>query len=102
MDGDVIPVVHIRLGLFHQLEFLLRVVDERTQFPFVAFTDLISEEFADLSFDVSRGILQNMLKRGKSPVEVGQEMLCSLGKVQDGLQVNDLRACRGDSRKRLG
>ena len=102
MDGDVIPVVHIRLGLFHQFEFLLRIVDQCAQFPFVAFADLISEEFTDLSFDVSRGILQDMLKRGESPVEVGQEMLCSLGKVQDGLQVNDLRACRGDSRKRLG
>ena len=102
MDGDMIPVVHIRLGLFHQIEFLFRIVDERTQFPFIAFADFVSEEFADLTFDVSRGIPQHMLEGSKRSVEIGQEMLCSLGQVQDGLQVDDFRACRCDRRERLG
>ena len=72
-------------------KLLLGVVDERAQLAYLLTAQLVVVEFAYLSLDVARCIAQDVQESLMLSVYVGHEVLCSLGQVEYGLQVDDFR-----------
>ena len=99
--GDVIPVVDVLVDGLDQFQFLLRVVDERTQLLLLGLADGVAENLVDLALDVARGVLQHVLESLVFAMQVGQEVLGALGQVHDGLQVDDFFGSIGNRRERL-
>ena len=102
MDGDVIPVVEIFLVGFDEFEFLFGIVYECAQFATLGFADIAFEELADLAADVSGGILQYVLKGCTLSMQIGQEVFRAFWQVHNGLEIDNLRRCCRNSRKRIG
>ena len=101
MDGNAIPIVEIGLLGFDQFEFLFGVIDQRAELFLLGLTDRVAEKLVHLTLDISRGILQHMLEGFTLTVQVGQEMLCTLGQIHDCLEVDNLFGCIGNGGKRL-
>ena len=99
--GDVIPVVDVFLGLLHEFQFLLRVVDERTEFALFIFAQGGAEELVLLAFDNARRVFEHVQEGLIFAVDVGQKVFRALRQIEDGLQVDDFRACVGHGRERL-
>ena len=97
----MIPVFDVFVRLFHEFEFLFRVVNECAKFFFLAFSYLASEQFVDFSLDVSRCVFQDMSERLVFAVKVGEEVLGAFRQVEYGLKVNYLGACCSYRGKRL-
>ena len=53
MDGDMIPVADVIVGIFDELEFLFWIIDECAYLSDVRLSDVIAKEFVDLSLDVT-------------------------------------------------
>ena len=87
MQRNVIPVGDIGLGCFHKFQLLLGVIDERAELAFLGFAQRGAEKLINFSLDISRSVLQNVLKSFVFTVYIGNEMLGGLGQIKDGLQV---------------
>ena len=82
MHSDVIPVVNILLLSLYDLQFLLRVVNERAKLLYLAFAQGIAEQLRYLTLDVTRGILDDVQKSLVLAVYVCEEMLRTLWQVE--------------------
>ena len=102
VDGDVVPVVDVFLGCLDEFQLLFRIIDERAELAPLGLADVALEEFAHLAAYVSRCILQHVLEGGTLAVQVGQEMLRTLGEVENGFEVDDFGSCRRYRRERCG
>lgn len=91
MERDVVPVVDVGLRGLDKLKFLLRIIDERAELALLRVAQCVAEELIDLSLDVSRCVLEDMLEGLIFSVKVGNEMLRGLREVEDGGEVDDLR-----------
>eukprot|EP00906_Rhabdomonas_costata_P005122 RCo007680 len=92
-----LPVV----GLLQQKrELLLWVVDQCTELLQFLLTHVL-ECFFGLVADHPRAVSQDMDECFVLPVHVGEEVLSAFWKVQDGVEVHNLRASRSQAGKRL-
>ena len=78
------------------------VINQGTELPDFRLPHRGSEYFVHLTFDIARRVFQDMLEGLVFPVYVGQEMFRAFGQVQNGLQVDDFRACGTDVGDALG
>ena len=102
MKGDVVEIVQVRFGVLDVLQLLFGVINQGTELPDFRLSHRGSEYFVHLTFDIARRVFQNMLEGLVFPVYVGQEMFRAFGQVQNGLQVDDFRACGTDVGDALG
>ena len=79
MDGDAIPVLNISLARLDDLQFLLRIIDERAELFLLRLSDIVAKEFVYFSFDISRGVLQHMTESFTFTMYISQEVLCAFG-----------------------
>ena len=99
VEGSEIPTVDVCFNGLDQLQFLLRIINERAEFfPFV-FTECIAEDFVHFTFDGSRSIAQHMLESFVFAMQVGQEVFGSFRQVDDGFQVDDFSTGSSYGRK---
>ena len=102
VDGDVIPVLYIRLGSLDEFYFLFGIVYQGTQFLPLLVTDIARKELSHLAFDITRGVLQYMEESLALTVQVRKEMLRTLRQIENCLQVDNLCRCGSYRRKRVG
>ena len=96
---EVGQVVFLRLN---HLQFLLWVIDQRTEFVDFFLVQRGGEQFFHFSLDVSACIAQNVQKRLVLSVYVRHEVFRSFRKVLDGFQVDDFRAGTFNTGESLG
>ena len=100
-DGDklvecgLVIVVEGALVLLDEFQFLLGIINERTEVLLLLLAQGIAEEVVDLALDITRSVAQHVLEGFVLTVEVGQEVLGRLGQMEDGLEVDNLG---GDAR----
>ena len=99
VQGDEIPVVQVCFLFLYQLQFLFRIINQRTDFFLLAFAQRMAENLIHFSFYRARSVLQYMLKSLVLSMNIRQEMLCSLRQIQNGFQIDDFRTGIGDGRK---
>ena len=98
----MIPVFDIWFSSLDEFYFLLRVIDECTQLPAFFVTDVTGKKFRDLTFNITRGVLQHMQESLTFAMQVSKEMLCTLWKIEDCLQVDDFCRCSCYRREGVG
>ena len=91
VEGDLIPVLQIRFGLFDQIQLLLRIIYERGQLLFIADTEGIAKFVINLGPHCSGPVFQHMKKLIRFPMDITDHMFRTFWQVQYGLQVDDLR-----------
>ena len=101
-DSDPVPLGHILLLGLDQLELALGIIDKGTQLLLLLLLELEAEELVHLALDCPGGIAQHMLHRVILAVQVGHEMLRTLGQVENRLEIDNLRNRRLNGRKTLG
>ena len=100
-DGDelverrLVVVVKGALVLLDEFQFLLGIINERTQILLLLLAQGIAEEVVDLALDVTRSVAQHVLEGFVLAVQVGQEVLGGFGQMKDSLEVDNLG---GDAR----
>lgn len=92
VQGDPVPLVHVRQQLVELFQLLLRVVDQGTQLIPVRPGDGGGKQVVHLFLDDAGAGVQNVEKCLILPVYVRDEVLCALGQVQNGLKIDDLTA----------
>ena len=99
MYCDVIPVVDVFLGCFYQFEFLVGVVYQCAELACIRFAHQIAKKLVHLALYIARSILQNVEECFVFAMNVGNEVLGTFRKIEDGLQVDDLGARLRDIRE---
>ena len=90
---DSVPVLHVRLRLFDDIHLGLWIIDQCGKPLLVPGTHRIAEHLVNFLSDRPGSVLKDMGKSLVFPVNICQEMLGPLGKVQYGLKIDDLRGC---------
>ena len=99
VDGNVIPVVDVGLIGFDNLKFLLGIVNKGAQLPLLGLTQGIAEKLINLTLDVSRSVLQHMLKSLILTMDISKKMLRSLWQIEYCLEVYNLGTGLGNCRE---
>ena len=99
VHGNAIPVDHIFFFFLDKFEFLFGIIDEGTQLFHFAFAQSLSENFFDFAAYRSRCIFQHMEECLVFSVQVGQEVFCTFGQIENGFEVDDLGARIGYGRE---
>ena len=84
VDGRLIPVVELLFRRLDEGELLFGIVDERRKRLLLFGGEGVFEFFVDLLADGARAVLQDMQEGFVLAVDIGDEMLRPLGKVQNG------------------
>ena len=101
MDGDMIPIYNVGLCLLHQLQLLLRIVNQSAKFTLLISTKCVTKKLMHFSSDVTRSILQDMLKRFIFSMNISQKVLSAFGQIENRTQVDNFRTGIRYRRKRL-
>ena len=99
MYGDVIPVVDVFLGCFYQFEFLVGVVYQCAELACIRFAHQIAKKLVHLALYIARSILQNVKECFVFAMNIGNEVLGTFRKIENGLQIDNLGACFRDVRE---
>ena len=100
VQRDLIPVLNAALILFPQddIQFFLRIIDQRCKSFFILIAKGISKFFINLPAHGTGTVLQHMVKLLIFAVNIRDKMLRSFWQAQNRLQINDLRRSRRDRR----
>ena len=91
VDGRLVPVVEVLLRRLDLGKLLRRIVDERRQRLLLLHGERPLELLLDLLADRARAVLQDVQEGFVFAVDVRDEVLRPLGKVEHGGEVDDLR-----------
>ena len=89
----MVPVVDVGFRCLDQLQLLVGIIDECAQLALFRFAQRVAEEVVYLTSDVARCVLEHMTECLVLAMNVGKKMLGAFGQVENGLKVDDLRAC---------
>jgi len=102
VDRRLIPVVEVLFRRLDLRELLLGVVDERGERLFLFHRERAFEFLFDLFADRPRPVFQDMEKRLVFSVNIRDEVLRALRKIERGREIDDLRRCVGSGGKLNG
>ena len=92
VEGDPVPLLQIFCFPAHQLQLFPWIVDQRSQLTPLRLGQAGEEQLVHLFFYHAGAGVEDVQEGLILPVDVRDEMLRSLGQVQNGLEVDDLRA----------
>ena len=95
VQRDLIPVLNIVLCLQDQFQFLPRIIDQCCKTLLILLTEGIPEFLIDFPAHGAGSVFQDVTKLFILSVYIRQKMLCSFGKIENCLQIDNLRrGCR--------
>ncbi len=74
----------------NQLQLLLGIIDERAQLAYVGRGQLRAKQLGDLAADIARCVAYDMAEGIALAVEVGHEVLRTLGEIHYRLKIDNL------------
>ena len=101
MKRDVVPVVDVFLLCFHQLQLLLRIVNQGAELTLFGFAQSGAEKVVYLSLNVARSIFEHMLESLILAMNIGKEMFGTLRQIENSLKVYNFSTCIGYCWKRV-
>ena len=99
MKRDVVPVVDIFLLCFHQLQLLLRIVNQGAELTLFSFAQSGAEKVVNLSLYVARSVFEHMLESLIFAMNISKEMFGTLRQIENSLKVYNFSTCVGYCRK---
>ena len=78
------------MGIVHQGDFLVRIVDERAEVGLFLVGEVVAENLVNVLAHHARAVVEDVHERLVFAVEVAHEVLGALRQVKDGLEIDDL------------
>lgn len=90
VEHGLVPRGRIAVGIVHQGDFLVRIVDERAEVGFFLVGEVVAENLVNVLAHHARAVVEDVHERLVFAMEVAHEVLGALGQVKDGLEIDDL------------
>ncbi len=94
MEGDIVEIIKVGFRRLDIFEFLLRVIYESAELAYLLLAERCAEDFLYFTLDIAGSVFQYMAESLALSMEVGYEMLCPFGQVEDCLKIYDFCAGR--------